>query len=126
LKPLLTACLLALFAQAQPPRSMAGRIRIEKTSAGSIRFTPAEVVAWAGDQIHWYNQTAEVHDPGVIRKDGTFVSFLEEPVAPGAPSGVFSSLARVNTAKKQIPFSIRYVCGRHPNEQGTIQVIPAP
>jgi plastocyanin len=91
-----------------------------------MRFSPAEVVTWAGDQVHWFNETGELHEPGVIRNDGTFVAFLEEPVAAGAASSVFSSLPRLNKENKQIAFTIHYVCGRHRNEQGAIQVIPAP
>ena len=126
MKLFLAVLLLTVFAQGQAPRSIAGRIRIEKATAGTSRFSPAEVVAWSGDQIHWYNDTAEPHEPGVLRKDGSFVAFLEEPVAAGAASGVFSSLARIDDSKKQIAFTIHYVCGRHRSEQGTIQVIPAP
>ena len=69
-KPVLAVILAALFAQAQAPKKMAGRIRIETAPSGAIRFTPAEIVAWAGDTIHWFNDTDEAHEPGVIRKDG--------------------------------------------------------
>ena len=126
LAPLVVALLLAIFAQAQPPRTMAGRIRIEKTSAGKTRFGPEEIVAWAGDQLHWHNMTSEAHDPGVVREDGTFVGFLEEPVAAWATSAVFSPLARIDDSQKLKPFTLHYLCGRHRNEQGTIQVIPTP
>jgi len=91
-----------------------------------VRFSPPELVAWAGDQIHWFNDTSDLHEPGVIRQDGTFVSFLEEPVATRATSAVFSPFARIDKNNQQIPFTIRYVCGRHRGEQGAIQVIPTP
>jgi plastocyanin len=125
-RELFAAVVVAIFAQAQTPQSIAGRIRIERTSAGKMRFNPAEIVAWAGSQIHWYNTTAEAHDPGVIKEDGSFVAFLEEPVAAGAASAVFSPLARIDDNGKLIAFTIHYVCGRHRNEQGAIQVIPTP
>ncbi len=120
------AVICALFAQAQAPRPVAGRIRIEKSPLGVSRFSPAEVVAWAGQQIHWFNDTGEPHEPGVLNKDGVFVGFLEAPVPSRATSAVFSPLARIDESQKQIPFTIRYVCGRHPGEHGIIQVIPTP
>ena len=125
-KPVLAVILAALFAQAQAPKKMAGRIRIETAPSGAIRFTPAEIVAWAGDTIHWFNDTDEAHEPGVIRKDGAFVAFLETPVAPRSASAVFSPFARINAEKNQIAFTIHYVCRRHRNEQGTIEVQPTP
>ena len=126
MKRISAALLFIALAQGQAPRTMAGRIRIEKTPAGTLRFYPAEIVAWAGDQIHWFNATGEIHEPGVIRKDGRFVAFLEEPLAAGAVSAVFSPLARIDRDDKQIAFTIHYVCGRHRGEQGVIQVIPTP
>jgi plastocyanin len=71
-KLFLAAFLLAVLAQGQHRSTR--RIRIETTSNGTTRFSPREVVAWAGDQIHWHNDTDESHDPGVLRTDGTFVS----------------------------------------------------
>ncbi len=120
------AILLALFVHGQSSRPVAGRIRIEKSVSGEVRFRPAEIVAWAGDQIHWFNNTDELHDPGVLNQKGEFVAFLEEPVARHATSGVFSPLARIDKDNKMISFAIQYVCRRHPNEKGTIQVIPTP
>ncbi len=125
MRVLVAATLLAVFAQGQTSRPVAGRIRIERTESGA-RFAPAEIVAWAGDQIHWFNNTDQLHDPGVLNKDGVFVPFLEEPVAAHATSAVFSPLARIDKDKKMIAFAIPYVCRRHPNEKGTIQVIPTP
>ena len=125
-KSTFAAILLAALAQSQSPRPIAGRIRIEKSDAGAVRFTPTEIVAWAGDPIHWFNDTGEVHEPGVLRKDGTFVAFLEKPVAARNVSSVFSPLARIDDSKKMTAFTIRYVCGRHRDEQGSIQVIPTP
>jgi plastocyanin len=125
-KPICAAIVFAVFAQSQAAPPIAGRIRIEKTAAGAVRFAPAEVVAWSGDLIHWYNETGEAHEPGVLNSDGTFVAFLEAPVAARSGSSVFSPLARVDDSGKQVPFTIRYVCGRHRGEQGVIQVIPTP
>jgi len=118
--------LLAVLAWGETPRPIAGRIRIEKTASGAVRFSPAETVVWAGGQLHWFNGTAEAHEPGVIRKDGSFVAFLDEPVAGRAASGVFSPQPRIDSAGKQVPFTLHYVCGRHREEQGDIQVIPTP
>src|SRR5262245_52636028 len=126
MKSIFAAILLAALAHSQSPRPIAGRIRIEKTAAGAARFAPAELVAWAGESIHWFNDTAEAHEPGVLKKDGTFVAFLEEPVTARSVSSVFSPLARINESEKMISFTIRYVCGRHREEQGVIQVIPTP
>ena len=126
MQPLLAAVLLAAFASGQAPRSIAGRIRVERNPSGAARFGPAEVVAWAGDPIHWFNDTAESHEPGIIRKDGTFVAFLEEPLLPGTVSAVFSPMARIDDKQNQIAFTIHYVCGLHRGEQGVIQVIPTP
>jgi hypothetical protein len=126
MKPFWAFVLFAAFARCQNTHPIAGRVRIEKTAAGVVRFYPAEVVAWAGDQIHWFNDTADLHEPGVINKDGSFVSLLEEPLSPKSVSAVFSPLARCDNSDKQIAFTIRYVCGRHRNEQGVIQVIPTP
>jgi hypothetical protein len=120
------AILLVILARGETTRPIAGRIRIEKTASGAVRFSPAETVSWAGGQLHWFNDTAEAHEPGVIRKDGSFVAFLDEPVAPRAVSGVFSPQPRIDSAGKQVPFSIHYVCGRHREEKGDIQVIPTP
>jgi plastocyanin len=127
MKPILAVILLAALANSEPPAKMAGRVRIEQTESGTVRFTPAEIVAWAGQQIHWFNDTGEVHEPGVLKKDGTFVPFLEEPVAARNSSAVFSPLARIDDkTKKQVAFTIEYVCARHRDEKGTIQVIPTP
>ncbi|MEO8592712.1 MAG: hypothetical protein ABI759_05295 [Candidatus Solibacter sp.] len=123
---LIAATCLAFLAQGQSSRPVAGRIRIEKTASGPVRFAPAEIVAWAGDQIHWFNDTGELHEPGILKKDGAFVAFLEEPVAVHATSAVFSPLARIDKGKKQIAFTIPYFCRLHPGEKGIIQVIPTP
>jgi hypothetical protein len=125
-KPLLAAALFAVFAQGQAPGPILGRIRIEKTATGTFRFTPPEIVAWAGDQLHWCNETGVAHEPGVVNKDGSFVPFLEEPLAPQSVSAVFSPPARIDDSRKFVAFTIHYVCGRHRNEEGTIQVIPTP
>jgi plastocyanin len=125
-RALFAAVLLTFFAQAQTQKSIADRIRIEKAPAGKMRFSPVEIVAWAGAQIHWYNTTAEAHEPGILKEDGRFVAFLEEPVAAGAASAVFSPLARIDEKGNLIPFTIHYICGLHRNEQGSIQVIPTP
>ena len=126
MKAICATILCAVFAQSQSPRPIAGRIRIERTAAGAVRFAPAEVVAWAGDPIHWYNETGEAHEPGVLRSDGTFVPFLEAPIAARSGSSIFSPLARLDDSKIMVPFTIRYECGRHRGEQGVIQVIPTP
>ena len=126
MKLVFVAILITAFAQGETPRHIAGRIRIEKTAAGVVRFAPLELVAWAGDLIHWYNDTDEAHEPGVIKKDGTFVAFLEELIAARTVSFVFSPLPRIDNAKKQVSFTIKYVCGRHPGEQGVIQIVPTP
>lgn len=126
MKAALAVALLAAFAQGQAPHPMAGRIRIEKTQSGKVRFGPPEIVAWAGEQIHWYNDTGEPHEPGILKRDGSFVAFLDEPVAPGSSSAVFSPFARIDDNRKLIPFTITYVCGLHREEQGVIQVIPVP
>jgi plastocyanin len=126
LKPICAAIVCAVFVQAQSPRPIAGRIRIERTATGAVRFAPAEVVAWSGDLIHWHNETSEAHEPGVLRNDGTFVAFLETPVAARSGSSIFSPLARLDDSKSQVPFTIHYLCGRHRGEQGVIQVIPTP
>jgi hypothetical protein len=118
--------LFAAFAQGESPPAISGRIRIEKTASGAVRFAPAEIVAWAGDPIHWHNDTGEIHEPGVVKKDGTFVAFLEEPIASHGVSSVFSPLARLDESKKQLTFVIQYKCRRHRDEQGVIQVIPTP
>jgi plastocyanin len=125
LKLLVAVVVLAAFAQGQNPNPIAGRIRIERTLGGD-QFGPAEIVVWAGDLIHWSNETGEVHEPGVLRRDGAFVAFLERPVAPGTTSAVFSPLARVDASDNQVGFTIHYVCGRHRNEKGVIQVVPTP
>jgi plastocyanin len=126
MRAFVAAVLLAASVQGQPAKPIAGRIRIERIASGATRFAPAEIVAWAGDQIHWFNNTDEPHDPGVLNKDGVFVPFLEQPLAAHATSDVFSPLARIDKDQKMIAFSIQYVCRRHPNEKGTIQVIPTP
>jgi len=126
MRAFVAALLFAVFAQGQISRPVAGRIRIERTASGTTRFAPAEIVAWAGDQIHWFNNTDEFHDPGILNKDGVFVAFLEEPLAARATSGVFSPLARIDKENKMIAFAIPYLCRRHPNEKGSIQVIPTP
>ena len=118
--------LLAVFACGEPTPPIAGRIVIEKSPSGAVRFRPPELVAWAGDQIHWFNDTPEPHDPGVWRKDGKFVSFLEEPITAGSTSAVFSPFARIDKANNQIAFTIQYTCRRHRNEKGVIQVVPTP
>lgn len=123
MKLLIAIVVLAAFAQGESP--IAGRIRIERTLGGD-QFGPAEIVVWAGDLVHWSNETGEVHEPGVLRRDGTFVAFLERPVAPGTTSPVFSPLARVDGSDNQVAFTINYVCGRHRNEKGVIQVVPTP
>jgi len=120
------AALLAAAVLAQTPRPVACRIRIEKDAAGTAHFAPAELVAWAGDQIHWFNDTTELHDPGVLDKNGKFVPFLEESVAIRATSAVFSPFARINKDGKMIAFTIPYLCRQHPGEKGFIQVIPTP
>jgi plastocyanin len=121
------AACLAVLTPAEVPHKISGRIRIEKLASGKVRFGPPEIVAWAGDQVHWYNDTNEPHEPGVIRSDGTFVAFLEEPVAAKTSSAVFSPFARIDQeSRRMVPFSIHYVCGLHPEEQGVIQVIPTP
>ena len=126
MKLLLFAALLAATVLAQTPRPVACRIRLEKNASGETRFAPAELVAWAGDQIHWFNDTTEFHDPGVLDKDGRFVSFLEEPVAIRSTSSVFSPFARINKDGKMVAFTIPYLCRQHPGEKGIIQVIPTP
>ena len=120
------AVVVGTLALAQAPHSIAGRIRIEKLPSGKVRFGPPEITAWAGDQIHWYNDTSDPHEPGVIRSDGRFIPFLEEPVASKSSSAVFSPFARIDSTNRMIPFSIHYVCGLHRDEQGVIQVIPTP
>ena len=102
------------------------RIVIAKTERGNVGFTPATIICWAGDQVTWTNSTNEDHDPGVVNKDATFVSFLRAPIKPGAVSQVFSPGARLNKDNKQVAYTIHYVCGRHRGEQGAIQVIPTP
>ena len=126
MKPICAAIVFAMFAHSQSPRPIAGRIRIERTPAGAVRFAPAEVVAWSGDLIHWHNDTGEVHEPGVLKSDGTFVAFLEAPIAARSGSSIFSPMARLDASQQQVPFTIRYMCGRHRGEQGIIQVIPTP
>jgi plastocyanin len=126
LKAFVAAMLLVLLAQAQSSRPVAGRIRIERTATGVARFAPAEIVVWAGDHIHWFNNTGELHEPGVFNKDGVFVPFLEAPLAAQATSGVFSPLARIDKKGNMVAFSIPFVCRRHPHETGTIQVVPTP
>jgi hypothetical protein len=120
------AAILAVFAQGQSPHGIAGRIRIERIAGGGSRFRPAETVSWGGDQMHWHNDTAEAHDPGVVRSDGTFVPFFDEPVAAGATSGVFTPLPRLDASSNQVPFTIHYVCGLHRGEEGTIEIVPVP
>ena len=126
MRPIWAVMLLAAFAHGESSVPVAGRICIEKTPSGAVRFRPPELVAWAGDQIHWFNDTSEPHDPGVWRKDGKFVSFLEEPVAAGSTSAVFSPFARIDKSNNQIAFTIQYSCRKHRNEKGVIQVIPTP
>ena len=126
MRPIFAAILFAAFAQSESPRAISGRIRIEKTASGAVRFAPAELVAWAGDPIHWHNDTGEILEPGVVKKDGTFIAFLEDPIAARSVSSVFSPLARLDDSKKQLTFTIKYICRRHRDEQGVIQVIPTP
>jgi len=80
-----------------------------------------------GYHIHWYDDTGEPHEPGVIPEHGRCVTFLDEPVAAWSSSSVFSPFARIcNTNKKMVSFTIHYLCGLHRNEEGVIQVIPTP
>ncbi len=111
----------------------ADRIDIEPSVKGGNGFAPPELNVWAGDQISWRNRTGLDHQPGVINDDGRFVAFHAQTLRAGSVSPVFSPMPRIadnpKTARKdtpQIPFTLHYVCGLHPQEKGTIHVIPTP
>ncbi len=107
--------------------------------AGDAAFQPqdaatgATLEAWDGDTVSWNNTTGTTHRPwptdanyvpvpAVDPPDAT-PGYMSDPIPPAQSS---RPTYPVQLGNSPTPILVHYCCLLHPNERGTIRIVPIP
>ena len=107
--------------------------------AGPAAFQPqdaavgATLEAWDGDTVTWNNTTGSAHQPWPTDANGAPVLAGEPPRStPGYMSDPIPAAQAsrptypVQLGTSTAPVLVHYCCLLHPNERGTIRIVPVP